>query len=278
MGRENSHLKAYTTAPAYTAPFRATAQNNNPTAICGTYTDAVRDRVSSDPLGAYALVLGDPEFVRRGREYAVRCPFHRDRHPSLRINPEKRTWFCDVCGRERSGDVIDLYGALHDLNPRADFPRLVEELGALLGVVRTARSDNGRQTRHPRRLTAHERLVAEIAQAPVPITPPPPCCLAPGRCEHWDTFDREYPVAVLRDNIAIAIGELAEKAARGVRYDLEPRPADLPLDADELIAGVRFAIAFGAIVPAGIPDFVVERAITEAIDSYLSGEADHAAG
>lgn len=50
------------------------------------------------------LGLGEP--VRRGREVAVRCPFHHDHDPSLRINPTKNTWFCDPCGS--GGDAIEL--------------------------------------------------------------------------------------------------------------------------------------------------------------------------
>ena len=44
-------------------------------------------------------LVGEPP-VRRGRELLVCCPFHDDRHPSLRINDEKNggVWHCDPCG------------------------------------------------------------------------------------------------------------------------------------------------------------------------------------
>jgi hypothetical protein len=45
------------------------------------------------------------ELVRRGREWAMCCPFHDDQRPSLRLNVEKGTWYCDVCGV--GGDSIE---------------------------------------------------------------------------------------------------------------------------------------------------------------------------
>ena len=34
----------------------------------------------------------------KGRERRVTCPLHDDNEPSLRINDESLTWFCDPCG------------------------------------------------------------------------------------------------------------------------------------------------------------------------------------
>jgi len=48
-------------------------------------------------------LVGQPP-VRRGRELLVCCPFHDDRHPSLRINDEKNVWYCHPCGD--GGDVF----------------------------------------------------------------------------------------------------------------------------------------------------------------------------
>jgi len=50
------------------------------------------------------LDLGEP--LRVGSEYRVRCPFHDDRRPSLRICPMKNVWYCDPCGC--GGDTIEL--------------------------------------------------------------------------------------------------------------------------------------------------------------------------
>ncbi len=56
----------------------------------------------ADLLAEVAAVAGEGR--RAGREVLFRCPFHNDRHPSLRVNPEKRTWYCDPCCK--GGGVI----------------------------------------------------------------------------------------------------------------------------------------------------------------------------
>jgi hypothetical protein len=221
--------------------------------------EAIRECAWNDPLGVFSLVLGGADWVRRGPvEQATFCPWHDDRHESFRVNLEKAFAYCDPCGR--GGDVFATYAGLHDLDTHTDFPRVCDELGALLGIASRGRSPayRGPQTRS-RRPSAHERLVAEIALEPVPA--PPPCCLASGPCcEHRAQFDRELRVAILRGNLAISIQEIVDLFAR----------AHEPLSIDELSAELHFAIAFGAIVPTGIPEFVVDRAITEAIDSFIS--------
>lgn len=42
----------------------------------------------------------------KGREQVVRCPFHDDRNPSLRINDKRNggVWYCFPCGK--GGDVF----------------------------------------------------------------------------------------------------------------------------------------------------------------------------
>ncbi|GEM_PF-1297095 len=59
----------------------------------------------------YAAITGVRQGKRRGHEIAVSCVrrenhSHGDANPSLRINPDKDTWFCDVCAT--GGQSIDL--------------------------------------------------------------------------------------------------------------------------------------------------------------------------
>lgn len=51
--------------------------------------------------------LGLGETKRVGREVHLRCPFHDDSNPSLRLNPDKGVWYCDPCAD--GGDGIELY-------------------------------------------------------------------------------------------------------------------------------------------------------------------------
>jgi len=38
---------------------------------------------------------------RCGRELLGHCQLHDDRHPSMRVNPDKGVWFCTVCNITR---------------------------------------------------------------------------------------------------------------------------------------------------------------------------------
>ena len=53
------------------------------------------------------------------------CPFHHDRHPSLKLN--ENYFFCFGCGAK--GDVIDLVARLFDLSGHEAAQRLVADFG-----------------------------------------------------------------------------------------------------------------------------------------------------
>ena len=53
------------------------------------------------------------------------CPFHHDRHPSLKLNEDY--FFCFGCGAK--GDVIDLVARLFDLSSYEAAQRLVADFG-----------------------------------------------------------------------------------------------------------------------------------------------------
>ena len=53
------------------------------------------------------------------------CPFHHDRHPSLKLNEDY--FFCFGCGAK--GDVIDLVAKLFDLSGYEAAQRLVDDFG-----------------------------------------------------------------------------------------------------------------------------------------------------
>ena len=68
------------------------------------------------------LGLGTP--AKKGKELAVRCPFHEDNDPSLRLNPTKQLWYCAPCAL--GGDGIKLYMQARCLS----FTEAVRELAA----------------------------------------------------------------------------------------------------------------------------------------------------
>ena len=55
----------------------------------------------------------------------VSCPFHEDRHPSMKLN--ERYFYCFGCGA--TGDVIDLVARLFDLSSYEAAQKLAQDFG-----------------------------------------------------------------------------------------------------------------------------------------------------
>lgn len=51
---------------------------------------------------------------RKGRTLCLSCPFHEDKTPSLKINPDKQTFYCFSCNS--GGDSITFVQKLHGLS------------------------------------------------------------------------------------------------------------------------------------------------------------------
>ena len=60
-----------------------------------------------------------------GRNGMVCCPFHEDRHPSMKLNEDY--FFCFGCGE--TGDVIDLAAKLFGCSPLDAAHRLAADFG-----------------------------------------------------------------------------------------------------------------------------------------------------
>lgn len=73
------------------------------------------------------------ELRQRGRSYWASCPLHEDRTPSLKVDPEKQTFFCFSCN-EFGGDVIAFIQKLHGLS----FKDALKYLGMKHGPVPVA--------------------------------------------------------------------------------------------------------------------------------------------
>ena len=63
--------------------------------------------------------------LKVNRNGMARCPFHNDRHPSLKLNQDY--FFCSGCGAK--GDVIDLVAKLFDLSSYEAAQRLAADFG-----------------------------------------------------------------------------------------------------------------------------------------------------
>lgn len=62
--------------------------------------------------------------IKTGRNGMALCPFHNDRHPSLKVDSR---FYCFGCGA--SGDVIDFVSRLHGLGGKESALRLAEDFG-----------------------------------------------------------------------------------------------------------------------------------------------------
>jgi hypothetical protein len=78
------------------------------------------ERVIPELVGEHALKVGN--------ELKVRCPFHDDKRPSLRINASKGLWHCDPCGI--GGDVFDFF----ERHQGVDFSTALASLADRAGV------------------------------------------------------------------------------------------------------------------------------------------------
>lgn len=63
--------------------------------------------------------------LRVNRNGMACCPFHNDRHPSLKLNEDY--FYCFGCGAK--GDVIDFVAKLFDLSNFEAAQRLAEDFG-----------------------------------------------------------------------------------------------------------------------------------------------------
>jgi DNA primase len=84
---------------------------------------------------------------RIGREELGICPLHDDKHPSLRVNPEKQVWYCNPCGI--GGDVIRFIEIVEKVS--------FKEALSILGMVGTKP--------HRPVVTPEQRRAAEVAAA-----------------------------------------------------------------------------------------------------------------
>lgn len=207
-------------------------------------------RAKDDPWALLERIL-EAQGGRRNRDGAVvHClqpdnHNHGDRHPSLRLTVKngRMLMFCDVCGSNAA---------------------LIEAARAR-GLWSSERHD----VRRPQPfsweayLRAHRIEKSKLA---------PACCFQqPPQCELWKKFDADLIIATLFSSLRDAAQELVDKAARGRMYDLSRRNPDASMTTAELVAGLGFAIEFGSIVPPGIDESAVARAIAIVAEKSTAG-------
>jgi hypothetical protein len=115
--------------PTVVEPVSASRNGTNPSNSHHGLADEVRAAIRSNPQVAFEGVLGASLTRKPGsKEPVARCPFHDDTRPSLRVNLDKATYYCDPCAK--GGDLFDLARGVWGL----DFPACARRLVEILSV------------------------------------------------------------------------------------------------------------------------------------------------
>ncbi len=87
--------------------------------------------------------------TQRGRSYVIRCLWHDERTPSctVAVGPS-RTLRCHCFGCEQTWDVLALIAAVHRLDTRADFPRVLVAAAELANRWDIIEAIEGRTRKH----------------------------------------------------------------------------------------------------------------------------------
>lgn len=64
------------------------------------------------------------------RRHLCTCPFHKDKHPSMRIYPNDKGFYCFSC--QKGGDVITFVSALYGIGNEAACKKLINDFSLLI--------------------------------------------------------------------------------------------------------------------------------------------------
>ena len=96
--------------------------------------------------------------LKVGRNGMVCCPFHDDRHPSLKLNEDY--FYCFGCGAK--GDVIDFVAKMFDLSNYEAAQRLAADFGISTEPGQTAAAPHKTKRPHIRQFREDEMLCFRV--------------------------------------------------------------------------------------------------------------------
>ena len=79
------------------------------------------------------------QLVGRGKDQAVLCPFHRDRRPSCKVDPDKRIFHCFAC--EAKGNILEFVARLE--GDGKDLRAAAIKLSAICGIATAPPREHG---------------------------------------------------------------------------------------------------------------------------------------
>ena len=86
-------------------------------------------KANNDLLHVFSVYVPDIKFEIKGNVATARCPFHKDKKPSLFVLIEKGYYKCHACGEH--GDVINLYAHFEKISTREAIARMAVSLRAV---------------------------------------------------------------------------------------------------------------------------------------------------
>lgn len=99
------------------------------------------------------------------RRHLCLCPFHRDKHPSMRIYPDDKGFYCFSCGK--GGDVITFVGALYGLGNEDAARKLIEDFSLPIqttGLSYAQVREREKRMRHRQQVEAFQKDAIRIVE------------------------------------------------------------------------------------------------------------------
>ncbi len=90
------------------------------------------------------------------RRHLCLCPFHKDRHPSMRVYPNDKGFYCFSCGK--GGDVVTFVAALYELHNDAACRKLIEDFSLPVALP----ASTYREKREREKRIRHREAVARF--------------------------------------------------------------------------------------------------------------------
>ena len=151
--------------------------------------------------------------LKASRNGMACCPFHNDRHPSLKLNEDY--FFCFGCGAK--GDVIDLVARLFDLSGYEAAQKLAADFGISTEPGQAVRASYKPKRPHIRQFREDEMLCSRVLTDYLPILEDWKLQYAPKTPDdEWD--DRFVEACQMHCHIeymadVLTVGDLEERVA-----------------------------------------------------------------
>ena len=113
----------------------------------GRLTDEALDAVR-EAIDIVDIASEHTKVERRGQRFVALCPFHKEKTPSLSLDPERKLYYCFGCGA--GGDALGLHMELTGDNFATAIEHMADRYGVPLPRAATAPGDEARADRSER--------------------------------------------------------------------------------------------------------------------------------